>query len=566
MRKRLTGALVLTLVLVALLVPMAHLLSTGQGQADANDADHMVKPMLALLAQSPAAQANTPVETLMELEDAWAIEDTREESDVPLITGMRREADELGYDSESDTFYCTLGMDGGDDWPELALYAQGAEDVRVAWIDDYTYDYRSDAIREGYRYELMAYTDTQYAYFGVVFTGLPIVTLEVEEGTEIGDAYVPSRVSIADFGGDAINAGAWVHLRGGGYDKGIDKLSYRVEFHELSGGKDQKSSLSVLGMEADTDWLLISNASDETGMRNHMCWDLWQKWNPDGDAPVLLESRMVEVFVNDEYKGLYQVMQRIKVKEEIARLGGNVETDYVYRIVRDFGVESRPAQLMDSRWYELRSKPAHVSEARQFDRIENYVTMNMKTDDETFAAIVEECIDMDALMNYYAFSQAADLGYENVDNNVYIWAIHQEDGRYLYYLSPWDMDNALPAGQGTPEEVAGLNLMMRMPFQILNLDLMNSRQIYADIWAQKRETLLTEDGIYQWFDEWETYINDSGAYLRESEKWWGGARELNLGEICANMVSSMGNMDRQMRELWPTQEQAESLLSSEEWQ
>ena len=47
----------------------------------------------------------------MELEDAWAIEDTRMESETPLLAGMRNGDNELGYDEESRTFYCTIGME-----------------------------------------------------------------------------------------------------------------------------------------------------------------------------------------------------------------------------------------------------------------------------------------------------------------------------------------------------------------------------------------------------------------------------------------------------------------------
>ena len=154
-------------------------------------------------------------------------------------------------------------------------------------------------------------------------------------------------------------------------------------------------------------------------------------------------------------------------------------------------------------------------------------------------------------MNYFAFMQAADLGYENVDNNLYIYALRQDDGRYFYYLAPWDMDNGLPGGQGTPEEQVGMNLMMRMPYRILNMDLQDSRRIYYEIWREKRATILSDDALYQWFENWETYINRSGAFARESEKWWGGAAELSLQEFSANMIGSMSYLDRQMYDLWP---------------
>ena len=79
MRKRLIGSMLLVALLIALLVPIVHVLSSGQGAIDANDADHMVKPMLAMLAESPQMKANIAVEPMMELEDVW-----------PLRTSARR--------------------------------------------------------------------------------------------------------------------------------------------------------------------------------------------------------------------------------------------------------------------------------------------------------------------------------------------------------------------------------------------------------------------------------------------------------------------------------------------
>ena len=554
-RRNIVTSICALALLLLLLMPLAHLLSAGGEDKADYDAEHMILPMLALLEKAPQVVAQTPVEPMIDIEEAWAIEDTREERwQTPLVTAMRYGENEMGFDAESNTFYCSLGMESGDDWPELQFFAAAEDDknLRVAWIDDYSYDYCQDAIRDGNRYELIAYTDTEYAYFGMVFTGLPLVTLHTHCGREmIDDEYMPARAGISASGYEAVHSGIWIHQRGGGYDKGNDKESYRIEFHEQSGGRDKKKDISLLGMEADSDWLLISNNSDVTGMRNHLCWELWNKWNQDREAPFLLKSHMVEVFIDDEYRGMYQLMQRVDEEKEIEQIGGDVQTDYLYRIIRSIGIEERPVYHGGLRWYELRHKPNGISEKRQFDKILSYIEMNKPIEDDHFIQLVNRCVDVPALMNYFAFMQAADLGYENVDNNVYIFALLQEDGRYLYQLAPWDMDNALPGGQGTAAEVAGMNLMMRMPYHILNLDIQESRRIYYEIWHEKRQTILSDDALYQWFEYWESYINHSGAYARESEKWWGGATELSLQVFSANMIYSMGVMDREMYDLWP---------------
>ena len=551
--------MLLVALLVALLAPLSHLLSSGLGMVDANDADHMVKPMLAMLAESPQMKANTAVEPVMDVEDTWAIEDTREESwEEPLVIGMRNGDNELGFDRESNTFYCTLGMEDTGDWPELALFAQGAqntENLRVAWIDDYSYDYRSDAIREGYRYELLAYTDTEYAYFGIVFTGLPIVTLHVDGGNDVlGEEYAPARAAISGAGYDAVNTASLAHLRGGGFVREYPKWSFRLEFHMLTAHGDDKNLQSVLGMPADSDWILIANSADPTCARNELAWSLWRDWNADGNAFMLQQSQMVEVFLNDEYVGLYQIMQRINTETELLRMGGNLNTDYVTRVIKDLNIEKRPVLDMMDRvgyWAELRYAPLSVSAKRAFEKFEPYWQMNAFTDeltDEEFSQLAARHTDVRELMEYYMFVQAAGLGFDNVYNNVYMWA-QRQDGRYVYHCSPWDMDMAFTPILGGDL----LNLFAEQPVRMLNLDVADCRQVMHDVWREKRETIISDDAMYQRIQDFEDMINASGAYLRESERWQGGAQELNLAEISAYATQHLHEVDNAIEQMWPVQ-------------
>ena len=574
MRKKLLKTSLLAALLIALLVPLAHLLSIGQDDVSANDAAHSVVPMLEMLAESPTYCAVTEVEPVMELEDAWAIEDTRVESDMPLLAGMRNGDHEMGYDEESRTFYCTIGMETGDEWPELALFAQeaaGVSDLRVAWIDDYTYDFPADSVRDGWRYELLAYTDDAYEYIGVVFTGLPIVTMRVQGGAEVlGEEYIPARIAVSGAGYEGINSGAMVHLRGGGFVKEYPKYSYRVELHTLDTGGDTKNDVSVLGMPADSDWILISNAADEYCARNELAWSIWRDWNADGRGFMLQQTRMVEVFVENEYVGIYQIMQRIRPMEDIIRMGGNPNTDYCARVIKDVNIETRPViDLMDrvNFWAELRYAPAGVSANHAFAQFEPYWKMNVQfagadeeLSDEAFIAAAKKHTDVREMMDIFLFTQAAGLGYDNVFNNVYMWALREGD-HYVYHLSPWDMDMAFIKMLGSEEDT--LNYYFRQAYRMLNLDAADSRKVLYEIWDEKRTTILSDDALYQRIEDFQEMLNASGAYLRESEKWYGGARELDLGEIRAFAVSHLNTIDRDLEGSWPRETTEETVWIEE---
>ena len=552
-RTGILAALLIVLAMVALMSPLALKLSGEMAAQKAAD-----QALLAMHIDHAAHLESSKGDALLEMidiEDAWAIEDTRTESETPLVTAMYNGDAALGFDREMRTFYCTLGMDG-EDWPEIALTAKGEAGVQVAWIDDYTYDWRTDAVAEGYGYELIAYTDTAYEYIYIVFTGLPIVTLHAQQ--EIGDTYIPCRTTVSADGYEAIDSASLVHTRGGGFYKGIDKTSYRVEFHGVSSsGKDEKTPVSVLGMTADTDWLLVSNAGDDTCMRNYLSFDLWRMWNEGQHTITPLENRLVEVFVDDEYMGLYQLMPRIRADEEIAAMGGSLATDTAARLIGeryDTGKPLYDAHAEIDGVLELRYAPEGVTVRKAFERYLPYVALNLPEgnenylSEEAFAEMALRHVDVRDVVSYYLFMEATSMTPDNVKNNLYVWAIGEEDA-YTYRFSPWDMDSCLKPLYSDDSSI--LNFYWPIGTRTLSTNIRNARQIAQTLWEAKRASILSEDALYQWFLAAEEAINATGAYLRETEKWRGGAQPLDLGEISAYVIDHMNTIDRVLYDTWP---------------
>ena len=557
------GKLMLTALAVALmtlaLVPAASRMMATQDADKRRTVADAIAWQEAYLMQPTAAA----VEPMLEIEDVWAIEDAREMAEAELVTGMYNGSDELGFDVQSQTFYCTLGVDNGADWPELALRAGGVQGMRVAWVDDYSYDLCEEAVAEGYRYELLAYTDTQYAYIGVVFTGLPVVTLHTPSG--ITDADTPARATIAAAGQEAISSAALVHLRGGGYQKPIDKWSYRLELHELNAHSgDTRRLESVLGMEADSDWLLLANAQDNTTVRNKLAWDIWNDWFGEGEGPLQLQSEMVELFVNDEYVGIYQLMQRVQEERELARIGGSSQTDSVARIISNCNPSTKPLWDLQpeglSFLLEYRYEP-HGDAQRLFALMKDYAALSQKQeelqlDDETFARLALERVDVRSMMDYILFFHACQLR-DNIGNNIYLFVVRQEDGKMRYLHAPWDMDTAFwvkPPSE-PHNSLRWPDVSMVLPKRMLDLNVGGCREMIWEMWREKRATILSNEAIYNRFIEMEAYINASGAYLRESQKWYGEEKKLNLSELEYYEEQSLGLVELVLEDLWPVEGQ-----------
>ena len=504
-----------------------------------------------------------PVASVMEVEAVWAIEDSRTETERALVQRMFNGDEILGYDSESRTFYCSIGTQNGDDWPELALSALGEAGVSAAFVDDYTYDFCWDAVAEGYRYELLTYTDTEYAYAGVVFTGLPIVTIHTDGGAEIEwDVNAGADIHIAGGETGALYSRALVHRRGGNAYVGVPKHSYRIKFRSISlKGKEQDVARSVLGMEADSDWLLIGNASDYKAIRNHLCWQQWAAWK-EGPQFAELDSRLVELFHGDEYMGIYQLMQYVNPEKELLKMGGNPKTDALIRIIIAINEGDRPRkQRGDEGAVELRYAPEGMTAEEAFALFEPFEQVEFlrtrEMSDEEFVQTIQQHFDVQELIDYFLFIQMYGIR-DNVRNNLYVWALRQADGTYRYALSPWDMDRSLGYEESTqrPGELASYD--MGMVHRMLDADLLDSRQRMWSMFEEKRAGVLSDEAINEWLYGVEDAINATGAFLRESEKWRGGAEKLDLTEMREKLMECQRVFEEQAAWMWPRGEDGDA--------
>lgn len=101
------------LLLVGMMTPLAQMLSCGTDAA-LDQKQAAIARALEMEADRQKTAQYSPVLPLIEIEELWAIEDVREETDEQLVLGMTGPAGELGYDAQSRTFYCTLGLGTGD--------------------------------------------------------------------------------------------------------------------------------------------------------------------------------------------------------------------------------------------------------------------------------------------------------------------------------------------------------------------------------------------------------------------------------------------------------------------
>jgi hypothetical protein len=147
-----------------------------------------------------------------------------------------------------------------------------------------------------------------------VFTSnLPIVRINTNGATIVDEPKIPADMGIIYNGSQASNNSndAFNHYNGkigieirGQSSQMFPLKSYSIELRNASGSSIDQS---ILGMPKESDWVLYAPYTDKTLMRNFLAYTMSREmgyWAAN--------CRFVEVILNNEYAGIYVLMERIK--------------------------------------------------------------------------------------------------------------------------------------------------------------------------------------------------------------------------------------------------------------
>jgi len=139
----------------------------------------------------------------------------------------------------------------------------------------------------------------------------PMIVIDTEGGAPILDKenYVQAQLTMgatADFP-QALNLSTRIRGRGNS-TWSLEKKPYRLKF-------DNKSK--VLGMTSDKDWALLANHTDKTMLRNAVALCLGRVMGMDYTP----SAHHVELSLNNEYLGLYQLVEHVKVADHRVNIG-----------------------------------------------------------------------------------------------------------------------------------------------------------------------------------------------------------------------------------------------------
>ncbi len=186
-------------------------------------------------------------------------------------------------------------FDFNSDGSVLQTHLYGDDDIVVPFRIKNSSNYKGQASDMTLSDELTEWGKDKYRVFAIYVT--------TDDGSDITskEEYVHCYVSVDGLGEYPDNSmPAKIRGRGNSTWLWYDKKPYRIKFDVSS---------KMLGIKKNKDWVLLANYRDVTKMMNTYAF-ITADWM---GLPFTTPIRYAELFINGEYKGLYQIAEQVEV-------------------------------------------------------------------------------------------------------------------------------------------------------------------------------------------------------------------------------------------------------------
>lgn len=265
--------------------------------------------------------------------------------------------------------------------------------------------------------------DMEYPY-----AGIPRIVIETEHNQAINncETEIPARLQIwGEYGPESDILKLTIRGRGNSSWTGVPKKSYKIEFIDKQ---------SLFGMPKDRDWALIANHYDATLIRNHIA----NYMSRISSTPYTPKNLFVELFLNAEYKGTYQLFETLKISRKRINIG---KDNFLLEV--DNHPKSKDISFNVN--HLSNTVKIHSSSISKKDSNYNYIQKAINDIDSVLFSSVfldnekgyKKYIDIDALVEWYVITEIT----KNASSHANWYMTYERNGKLK--MGPfWDYDLA----------------------------------------------------------------------------------------------------------------------------
>jgi hypothetical protein len=287
----------------------------------------------------------------------------------------------------------------------------------------------------------------------LIGTHLPLISINTGTQVIVDEPKINATMKVIDNGPGATN---YVYNPGTDYDGAIgieirgassqnfDKKNYGFETRDQSGSNN---NVSLLGMPSENDWVLHGPYSDKSLLRNAITFEIGRDM-----MDYASRTRFCELIINDEYKGIYLLMEKIKRdnnRVDIANLkstdiaGDELTGGYIIQMDRD-----DPTITGDGWRSAYGTFPFYAYHSPNDDQlvpvqktyIRNWITnFEQAMNRSDFNSTYENYIDITSFIDYFLINELA----KHIDAfklSFYMYKRKDSNGGKLHMGPIWDIN------------------------------------------------------------------------------------------------------------------------------
>ena len=328
----------------------------------------------------------------------------------------------------------------------------------------------------------------------------------------------------------------------GGSTNTVDKHKRNYKIKTLN-EKGKKQEISLLGMREDNNWILDAGQVDLFRLRNRIATEIWNEFASkpyyalkEPKAKSGVAGKVVEVILNNEYRGIYSLTEAMDRKELKLKKYDDINQEFHGLLWKVSSWDK--AQFQDiaedydntkETWHAFETKYPDFEDVNPTDYSPLYNAINfvVNSDDETFKKEIAEYFDIPVLIDYQIFLEVL-KPIDNCGKNMY-WGIYDVARDKKLTLAIWDLDASV--GQDwhcstplhpeyvSPDTELGIKEAFNLYTRLSTLNVDNYNQKVSDRYHELRKTYFSEENLISKYQGYYNMLVKSGAASREENKW-----------------------------------------------
>ncbi|MGB5982392.1 MAG: CotH kinase family protein [Nonlabens sp.] len=354
--------------------------------------------------------------------------------------------------------------------------------------------------------------------YTLYFTNLPLVSIN-STSTIIDDPKVLADFTYADQFQN-VSSQIGIELRGAS-SLSFPKKTYDLELWADAAGNDSRD-LSFAGMRDDDDWVLDALYNEPLRIRSFLANKLWldlhspHYLNDEPNAKAGADAAYVELFVNGDYRGIYNLMEQVDKKQlQLKSYNGSVRGE-LYK-GETWGASTfwnTPVIDNTSRyWGGFEMKYPDEDDITDWTPVESFVDFVIDSSNTDFNSQIFTLFNKENFIDYFIFLNLL-RATDNTGKNIYL--AKYRNG-FPYFHTPWDLDGCFGTiYNGNQENITDDILSNGLISRILRQNPENVKETMALRWFELRNGLINDIELADRINTLFNKFTNEKIYERES--------------------------------------------------